>query len=516
MRRYGNHEHVEEVRGREDAEELARHLRRLDRDPVVVVSVADGAPAPAIDVTGLEELVRDAASLVVLPAHASAWLARELGDRSLSVHSGWARVYPATAAWRERPELAPLFPPRRQDPRRSLEAIAEAVFAAAFRERREPRRRGAPAGTRVSAVVDGFLTPAQVLVRVEPGSRQALLRTRRLVPGLPAPRLLVPGQCLRGVLDGGGGILPEFVPDPPAGDVHEAALAFVGSGVVTCARVASVTSGSARVLLHPSVEVRVEAAPGEDLAAELEEGDVVAVEVVVVDNELVAALSADAPGPAMAILPGGPPWLLPEEAERPLGAATDATASLGLAEAPARASGPEETEASDGLEDLARELDVARARIRELRRELQRARRLALPRVFADPEEQFRFEAWLSYLVHVDEASRGAYPWREDYRLGPRFLDSVDRLVGAGAIRRERIVRVCAEVVCGIARHLPSRGVKEWLVSPHGPPLVREDGALCWRVRLENETSSARRLRYWRLRTGAVELDSVGVHDEGI
>jgi hypothetical protein len=141
---------------------------------------------------------------------------------------------------------------------------------------------------------------------------------------------------------------------------------------------------------------------------------------------------------------------------------------------------------------------------------------LTVPVVYADPERQFRFELELSYLTHIEENRRAELPWPAHFCFGPEFIRSVDDLVAAGGIQRRKVVQVCAEVICGLAHVIPARAVKEWRVSRSGPQLGRSDGAVAMRVRLQSSTSAARRLRYWKLADGEVELDFVGTHDKGL
>lgn len=49
-----------------------------------------------------------------------------------------------------------------------------------------------------------------------------------------------------------------------------------------------------------------------------------------------------------------------------------------------------------------------------------------------------------------------------------------------------------------------------------GGQRVRSDGALCWRMHLENGQPQAKRLHYWQLRNGLVELGWVANHDEDL
>jgi len=46
------------------------------------------------------------------------------------------------------------------------------------------------------------------------------------------------------------------------------------------------------------------------------------------------------------------------------------------------------------------------------------------------------------------------------------------------------------------------------------PTLTREDGATCWRVALQINTPSARRLHFWQPPGRPPELSSVRLHDD--
>lgn len=46
------------------------------------------------------------------------------------------------------------------------------------------------------------------------------------------------------------------------------------------------------------------------------------------------------------------------------------------------------------------------------------------------------------------------------------------------------------------------------------PFVSRADGANCWRVSLQIKTPSARRLHFWQLNDGSIELASVRLHDD--
>ena len=46
------------------------------------------------------------------------------------------------------------------------------------------------------------------------------------------------------------------------------------------------------------------------------------------------------------------------------------------------------------------------------------------------------------------------------------------------------------------------------------PEVVREDGAASRRAYIESHTPQSRRLHYWKLRDGSIELSRVGLHDD--
>ena len=99
------------------------------------------------------------------------------------------------------------------------------------------------------------------------------------------------------------------------------------------------------------------------------------------------------------------------------------------------------------------------------------------------------------------------------YSVGPRFLDSLSRLEG---IKEEKVADVVFEVVTGLAPQIPGREVHHLRIGAGGdnPVRVREDGAMAWRASLQVKTPSARRLHYWILPNGDIELARVATHDD--
>jgi hypothetical protein len=130
---------------------------------------------------------------------------------------------------------------------------------------------------------------------------------------------------------------------------------------------------------------------------------------------------------------------------------------------------------------------------------------------YADPDRQFRHEVELAWL-RWPEADRDAYP-PGAYTLGPDFLASLDRVEG---VPRHRVVEVVTDVISRRAATMPSRQLHPLRVDSGGdsPQRERYDGARAWRVSLEQNTPSARRLHYWQLPNGTIELASIAYHDD--
>ena len=489
------------VTTRHDFGLFLEELFETERLPVVAVSrPPDGSSLPAFPIAQFEEEIGDGAHVWTLEPDATFWLTDEVGKR-FTVHSGWVRVYPSDASWRTEERRAPLLQAR-PDARRWLRAAVEAVLDVAYRDGFRPPASVAASTVRDVVTVAGMLNATQVLVCTQ-GRRQAAMRTHHLWPGLPAERLVAPGQMFSGAL-GTASLLPEFVPDPPVQDVPARMAEFVGDGVITLARVRRVDAHRAELLVHPQFVVTVEEA-GVDLTALVHPDEVVTLEIVPMDGGYLASFSSDEPAPSMSVLPGGPAWLVRESfpVDEPVDAVQDGAPVVGSAEQWLCGE-------IEGLERRVRELEVENQQLRRAERERSR---ISIPRVYLDPVEQLRLELDLAYLSRVDESERRRYPWPSHYAITPLFVESMDDLVKAGGISREKIVEVGVEVLSGLANENRSRAVKEWLESRNGRPLVRADGSTAWRVRLQHKSNAARRLRYWRLPAGEVELDWVGVHD---
>lgn len=134
-------------------------------------------------------------------------------------------------------------------------------------------------------------------------------------------------------------------------------------------------------------------------------------------------------------------------------------------------------------------------------------------RLFLDPEEQFRFEVQATWAHTIRAAEKQHLPLGE-YTLGPRFLASLDEVEG---VKRERVVWTVVHVVTGNARNVNGLELHHLRTGAGGddPVRVRDaDDAVCYRVSLQVNTPSARRLHFWKVPGGTYELSRVVVHDD--
>lgn len=528
--------------------EVAAHLRDpLRTRPFVLISTHPEAPAPFIDADDVVVEVSGLLPVVVLDAVAVVGLTAGLGDRMLSVSYGAGRVYPVGQAWLSDPDQAPLIvcATAGSGPRAAERLVQHALTAAHRAGLLRPGMDLTDQRMPVRAMVEGQSSDHHWLVRTEQG-QTAILQVARLRVDVAPERLLRTGQWLTGVLSGHGR-LPEFIPQSPATGAAELVRRECPDGATFPARVSDVAGEWALVELHPEFPV-VLADEGDDLTSLLAPGDVVAVEVAWIDGQCVVALGDDRRAfAAPALLPGGPPWLLLDEAEAavaglpassakasgPSGPGTPGAAASGAVGAAAAAPGTaaggtgEAPTADDALADAraAVELHAARAealqaeaeRLRReakaLRRELRKARterkQRSLPEVYADPEAQFRWEVATTYLTTVADAEREQSHLAE-YVLGRSFLGRLDALPG---IPRQQILDSVVGVLTDRAAGLPGRAPDAWLARGSDQQQVRHDGATAWRVPVRVHSARARHLKYWRLPDGRIELDSVGVAD---
>lgn len=168
-----------------------------------------------------------------------------------------------------------------------------------------------------------------------------------------------------------------------------------------------------------------------------------------------------------------------------------------------------------GLRAERRDLLAERIRLRDRIRELERGRReerAARHPVAVASDADFRSLLAAEYERRYVGDDRRRYPLG-DYALNPRFLETVRAL---GGIAVEKVAEVCAHVVTGRAREFAGLQLHPLRSGDGGAPqrVRSRDGAKAWRCALQVGTPSARRLHWWALPGGGVELASVGIHDD--
>ncbi|WP_369371171.1 hypothetical protein AB1046_20730 [Promicromonospora sp. Populi] len=177
-------------------------------------------------------------------------------------------------------------------------------------------------------------------------------------------------------------------------------------------------------------------------------------------------------------------------------------------------------ELTERLDRSERRAEQQATALRKARQEAARLRRrlgdagVEVPeeRYFVDDEEQLRFEVLAEWARAIPAAEKPGRPLA-DYTLGPRFLATLSDVEG---VSRDRVVWTIVMVLTGLAPEMNGLQVHRLRTGAGGddPIRQRDDGAACWRVSLQVNTPSARRLHYWKQPGGAYELSRVVLHDD--
>ena len=99
------------------------------------------------------------------------------------------------------------------------------------------------------------------------------------------------------------------------------------------------------------------------------------------------------------------------------------------------------------------------------------------------------------------------------WTYNPQFIQTMQEVQG---VSKAKIVEVIVHVLTGRDSELASRELHLLKTGKGGddPPVVRDRGEYCWRVSLQTNTASARRLHYWACADGSIELSSIRLHDD--
>lgn len=160
------------------------------------------------------------------------------------------------------------------------------------------------------------------------------------------------------------------------------------------------------------------------------------------------------------------------------------------------------------------ELLDLRAYKRRTQSALKRALAAGSDGLFVSAGERLRHDLYLAWAKNVpaSDKARQALPW--DWKAGPEFAASLYGFTESGVVAKA--LKAAVEVLTGTAGRNAAREVHPLRANPGGDSaqLVRADGAKCFRAAIEQNVASARRLHFWRLPDGSVELSRVVVHDD--
>lgn len=558
------------VARQDEARALAARINDGSRlRPVVVVSIAAGQPEPFVDVDEIAASLHGLADVVVLPTGDVSWAFSDAMPPMTQVYGGASRVYPVDLDWVTTPSRSPLrFAFGDSDRSRVTElivsdAMAMAMAAGLMTAHHVPGERA------VEGEVFG-VAGGRAFVKTDAGL--ATIWPELTVPGVSAERLFGKGMRVSGLLDPVDKRLDVRADLRPLDDL----LAAYAVGRLVLGRVTRVDAGGAHVELLPGCRVYVDArdvSAGTDLPlTSLISVDEVVTATVTRTGEAkgkgwkltLTDVDGEQPSYAAALLHGGPPWLelvgpddepQPEAKPQPRQQPAAASGSAAPAGEPqTRIPSGDTVDAvdvtgshvqlvsqleamrleRDGFsEELARatarvdRLDNDRRRLRQrlreasnradrLEREAGRLREEGIASagdgaLFMDADEQLDFEVRLAWARRTLPGEKGDFPVRP-YLLGENFLSSWAEV----DIDRQKVVDVIVDIVTGRVHDVAGRETHQLRESEAGnAPFVRRgDGATCWRVALQVRTPQARRLHYWQLNDGSVELSSVRLHDD--
>jgi len=175
---------------------------------------------------------------------------------------------------------------------------------------------------------------------------------------------------------------------------------------------------------------------------------------------------------------------------------------------------------------LAEQVESLRGQLSRVRQELQDAlkrdhsgagesRSVANRRSrYGTVEEWIREEIRAFWIDNYTPDDRATYPLDEQqWRILPSFILTFQALTDDG---KDKAIKTATHIVTG-------RNAIEHITEDHPlregdenskPEVVRDDGAASRRAYIESHAAQARRLHYWKLRDGSIELSRVGLHDD--
>jgi len=164
---------------------------------------------------------------------------------------------------------------------------------------------------------------------------------------------------------------------------------------------------------------------------------------------------------------------------------------------------------SSSEQDALTESGLLRAQVQKLVAQLEELRADTGSSGFEEDQEvREEIEQALNGLRSIRQ---GVTPCQ--FTLGPVFAISLEQL---GGRYRKPAIRTCAEVISGVPKLLTKRSDHPLRTGNKqtAPSRVRDDGAEARRCYLEKHGPGARRLHYWKLPDGSIELAVVTVHED--
>jgi hypothetical protein len=391
---------------------------------------------------------------------------------------------------------------------------------------------------------------------VDIDGRIATIAPELTVPDVRAERLFAKSMAVEGLLDTTANRLDvrsSLVPMDQLLHAYEPKMQVLG-------RVTRLDAGGCHIEIIPGLAIFVDradahAVPGTRLTEVLSVGEVVACCIVRKGEATgknwrltLIEVAEDESSFAAALLPGGPPWLELSVVEPEVETIDVAIEPVHPAHHPSLHSltaGDSQHPVRGALEAVERErdelllrVDLLEQRIERLERDRARQRTLLRTaetdrirlqrrvegmqdlvavvsedgRRFSDERAQLDFEIHLAWARRIPAGEKARRPLAR-YRLGEEFLASLSSVEG---VERSKVIDVIVEVLTGIVHEQAGRDSHQLRVSGVGgsPYVTRPDGATCWRVALQQGTPAARRLHYWQLNDGGVELSAVRLHDD--
>ncbi|TFC93185.1 hypothetical protein E3T28_15295 [Cryobacterium sinapicolor] len=130
-----------------------------------------------------------------------------------------------------------------------------------------------------------------------------------------------------------------------------------------------------------------------------------------------------------------------------------------------------------------------------------------------EPSGWVRHEILLAWVDRVPESDREEWKLPQSYVLGERFAES---LTGLDDGQLAKAFKASVDVLTGRVKTLQGRHLHALRqgAGPADPHLLRWDGARCMRVSIEQNTPAARRMHFWQLPDGGIELGRIVTHDD--